>query len=175
MPSPIDKQYHLNHKAEPSPLFSKLLLAQKVFRFNDAFPQTVTIAFHCMHFMLYVMCDAHINFSSTSEGCWRTSRFFKCFALSITTLALAKFAGRRFLQLVTKFAEEIARRRCFRVHFIAFSTSVHYITYYDVAMTAGAHPRIQYTSGNQASLVAACQEVSGKIGAHAVAEFGVFR
>ncbi|KAH7660424.1 hypothetical protein AAVH_43792, partial [Aphelenchoides avenae] len=79
------------------------------------------------------------------------------------TLVLTKLAGRRFLQLARKYAEELARHRRFRV---TFRTS--YISYSDVEV--GERPkRIRYEPVNQPSFAAACRELDGAIGRHAVA------
>ncbi|KAH7714310.1 hypothetical protein AAVH_18329 [Aphelenchoides avenae] len=67
------------------------------------------------------------------------------------TLVLIKLAGALFLRLTIKFAEELARRRSFRVYFYHIC-----ITYEDV--TVGGPGIIRYERANQTSLIAACRD-----------------
>ncbi|KAH7714299.1 hypothetical protein AAVH_18318 [Aphelenchoides avenae] len=77
------------------------------------------------------------------------------------TLVCAKLTVRRFLRLVTKFAEELARRRGIWVVFFA-----NWITYNDE--TIGSGGRILYEPGKKTSLAAAYRDLAGAIGPHAV-------
>ncbi|KAH7708589.1 hypothetical protein AAVH_24167 [Aphelenchoides avenae] len=79
------------------------------------------------------------------------------------TLVLAKLAGAPLLRVATKYAEELARRRSYQVDFYT-----RYISYVDEAVDE--HPKqIRFAAFNQASLTAACRELEGVIGRHAVA------
>ncbi|KAH7708695.1 hypothetical protein AAVH_24057 [Aphelenchoides avenae] len=75
------------------------------------------------------------------------------------TLVHAKFAGAPFLCVVAKFAEELARRRNFRVNFFP-----KWLTYYEDELRKS----ICYEEGNETSLAAACRELNGVIGPHFV-------
>ncbi|KAH7708106.1 hypothetical protein AAVH_24635 [Aphelenchoides avenae] len=77
------------------------------------------------------------------------------------TLVLTKFAGKRFLRLAMKFAEELARRSSFVVTFWTAQ-----ITYIDMTSLAGGS--IPYELSNQTSLAHACRELVVVIGPHAV-------
>ncbi|KAH7675921.1 hypothetical protein AAVH_42172, partial [Aphelenchoides avenae] len=79
------------------------------------------------------------------------------------TLVVAKLAGARFLRLIVKFAEGLARRRTFLV--TLFTTT---ICYYDE--TIGTAGQVKYEPGNPTSLSAACRQVAAAIGPHAVTE-----
>ncbi|KAH7708112.1 hypothetical protein AAVH_24641 [Aphelenchoides avenae] len=84
------------------------------------------------------------------------------------TLVLAKLAGAPLLRLATKYAEDLARHRSFR---ITFRTA--YISYIDLAIGERAK-RIRYEPGNQQSLVAACRELDAVTGPHTVANLIIF-
>ncbi|KAH7708694.1 hypothetical protein AAVH_24056 [Aphelenchoides avenae] len=75
------------------------------------------------------------------------------------TLVIAKLAGTPFLRVVTKFAEELARRRSFRVTFYT-----EQLVYYD----GERRTSILYEAGNETSIVAACRELNAVIGPHFV-------
>ncbi|KAH7695638.1 hypothetical protein AAVH_37300, partial [Aphelenchoides avenae] len=79
------------------------------------------------------------------------------------TLVLAKLSGRQFLRLIVKYAEELARRRTFRVTFYATR-----IEFEDV--TVSGQRSFRYERFSLASLAAACRELAEVIGPHAVAE-----
>ncbi|KAH7684733.1 hypothetical protein AAVH_40759 [Aphelenchoides avenae] len=78
------------------------------------------------------------------------------------TLVLANLAGRRLLRLVVKFADELARRRRYLVY-----VYTALIEYDDV--TIGVGGSIPYEPCDRSSLAAACRELAGAIGPHAVA------
>lgn len=83
------------------------------------------------------------------------------------TVVLSKLAGQCFLRLTLTFAEELARRRSFRVAFSAVSFYGGEIEYTEVTIAEG---NFQYEPGNQTSLVAACRELEAVIVGHRVAE-----
>ncbi|KAH7691425.1 hypothetical protein AAVH_40059, partial [Aphelenchoides avenae] len=85
------------------------------------------------------------------------------------TLVLTKLAGARFLRLVKKYAEELARRRRLRVTFVP-----NVISCYDMVPDS-RHVMINYEPGNQASVAVACRELASVIGPHAVAELYLYR
>ncbi|KAH7714316.1 hypothetical protein AAVH_18335 [Aphelenchoides avenae] len=80
------------------------------------------------------------------------------------TLVFAKLSAKRFLCLVTKFDDELAHRRKFRV-----TVSSQSIRYEDPAIRS-LPKRLRYDPGHRASLDAACREVATVVGQHAVAE-----
>lgn len=77
------------------------------------------------------------------------------------TLVAAKLSGSRFLRIVAEFAEELAGRRSFEVIFYKRDIISKDLQY-------GAQRFIDYEPGNLPSLVAACRQVAGMIGPHAV-------
>ncbi|KAH7708579.1 hypothetical protein AAVH_24157 [Aphelenchoides avenae] len=77
-------------------------------------------------------------------------------------LVLTKLSGKRFLRLVTKFAEELAHRHLFAVYFYAA-----YIEFDDVSIRTLTRS-IRYERRNQASLGDACRELDEAIGPHSV-------
>ncbi|KAH7705111.1 hypothetical protein AAVH_27680 [Aphelenchoides avenae] len=79
------------------------------------------------------------------------------------TLVAAKLAAARLLDVVTKFAAELACRHSFDVEIF-----VTYINYVDRTIYAFRRS-IQYESANQSSLSAACRELAEIIGPHVVA------
>lgn len=81
------------------------------------------------------------------------------------TLVLAKLSQRRFLRLVTKSAAHLAHRRRFMV---IIDTSD--LVYTELTTGVPGTKTIRYEAGNLQSLAAACQELDGVIGPHAVVQ-----
>ncbi|KAH7696827.1 hypothetical protein AAVH_36095, partial [Aphelenchoides avenae] len=81
------------------------------------------------------------------------------------TLVFTKLAEGRFLDVASKYAEKLARRR-FRVIFYESC-----IFCFDLTIADEDHPTIiRYEPGEQSSLASACRELAVVIGPHAVAK-----
>ncbi|KAH7698725.1 hypothetical protein AAVH_34179, partial [Aphelenchoides avenae] len=80
------------------------------------------------------------------------------------TLVLAELAGRRFLRLATECAAKLACRLSYRIAFDI--TAIHFI---DVSL-GELQCMCRYERGGLSSLAAACRELDGVIGPHAIAK-----
>lgn len=81
--------------------------------------------------------------------------------LDYKSVVFAKLTEKHFQRFITKFADDLAHRRRFRV-----SLETTRISFND--LTVGPRWSIQYESDKQASLAAACRELDRVIGPHAV-------